>query len=674
MIRQFAALTPVPVLLASLGALGLDAPFPTLLLACVALAYVVAAAGRLATRGSGALPLASLWTLGVAVTGPVLYLLQVVLPLGAAAAFAIVAAGVLAIQLALKTDPAGASPTRIEIVGVLLCCAYAGVWCRDLAAAPAVLAAKGTLPAWVDYFTHGSVLSEFGDPRAAGQGAIALAGIPKPLYHYASYMLPAALAAPLDQPGLPLATSLWVPIGVLTLAGGALALGTALAGSAGGVAALLALFVLPDPSNYGLRNGYFSFHWNLFAHPGATFALGIALLSVALLQRWVQTRIAAALVLSAALVAVTSLFRMHVFLLLLPAWLITVAAASQIDSGRRWKWLLAAGAVAIAAVVALVNLPALPVADSWSFGEGRALERFLHQVHRNQEPTAYQGLYRHLQIEYGGTFALVMGALLIYPLALGAFLLLLPAAAWIERGSVRLRGIDAFPVALLAGFGALIAFAPTPSHQDSTDLIHRPSVLLYAVVAVWTAALLVRWLTRQGGDRSGTRLWQTLAVAAALGLPAMWISATDLAAPKFSWARRSGSYGYALERGLLESAQFVRARSRPGDRFATSVQTRSYIPVDHATVLAALSGAPAYLARPWVHVAQGGRRAEIASDRFNALLAIGRASDRQQALQRLSTIGVHWYIATARGVPAWDPAHEHSDFSHGNIAVYEARR
>lgn len=672
--RQLAATVPVTVLLAYLAAQGLSAPLVPLILAFTACAYVVIAAGRLVMRAPGAadLPLAAVWTFGVAVTGPALYLLQLLLPITAAAAFAFWAAFVIGLDLAIrrraKPEPA---PDRADVAGLLFCCIFTAIWCRNLAAAPEVLVERGFLPGWVDYFIHAGVISQLGDARAINLGSIFLAGIAEPAYHYASYTLPAVLATLLDQPGLPLATSVWVPIGFLALAGGAYALGSSLAGNAGGIAALIALFVIPDSSNYGLRNGYFSFHWNLLAHPGSTFALGAALLSVAVLQRWTVSRSRAALALSAALVAATFSFRVHVFLLLLPAWLLAVCAASRTVRRRPVLSLLLAGAMAIAVVVALRYQPMLPAGDSWSFGEGRALERFLFQVHRNQEPTAYQGLYAQLQTDYGDTVALVAGAMLVYPVALGAFLFLLPVAMWMERSVVTLRGVDAFPVALIVCFGGLMAFAPTPFHHDATDLIHRPFVLLYAVTAIWTLALLVRWLSRQGTD-GAARMWQTMAIAAVLTLPVMWISAADLAAPKFAWARRFAAYGHIVERELLEAAAFIRGRSRLGDTLATSGLSAGYVAVDPPTVLVALSATPSYLARPWVHLFQGRVRADVARTRFNALIAIEQAPDRDTALQRLREIGVRWYVATAFGAPSWDPEHRRASFARGKTAVYDA--
>lgn len=671
--RQIAATLLVTAPLAYLAAQGVAAPLALLLPVSAAGVYVVFAAGQLVMRASGTadLPLAAAWALGVAATGPVLYLLLALFPITAASAFALWAAVVIVLDIAVRRRAAAEpAPDRIDLAGLALCGAFTVVWCRNLAAAPAVLAADGFLPAWIDYFIHAGVISQFGDERAIGRGAIWLADFPKPAYHYASYTLPAALAAPLDQPGLSLATSAWVPIGFLSLATAAYTLGATLAGSAGGVAALIALFVVPDASNYWLRNGYFSFHWNLIAHPGATYALGSALLAAVFLQRWMAARSRAVLAASAALVATTFLFRVHVFLLLFPAWLAAVAVASRTVQRRRALFLILAGALALAVVLALRLAPPLPAGESWAFGEGRALERFLRIVHRHQEPTGYQGLYLHLQTEYGDTFALVAGALLVYPVLLGAFLLLLPVALWLERAAVRIRGIDAFPVALLVCFAALMAFAPVPSHQDATDLIHRPSVLLYAVTAIWTLALLVRWLSSQGAH-GATRLWQTLALAALAALPLMWSAAPDLIRPKFNWGRSIAAQ--RVERDLQAAAAFLRERSRRGDTLATTDLRASYAPIDAPAALVALTAVPAYLARPWYHVFLGGARGELARARFGALRAIELERDSETALRWLREIGVRWYVATASGVPAWDPGHRRASFARGTVAVYEVR-
>src|SRR5262249_58851745 len=132
------------------------------------------------------------------------------------------------------------------------------------------------------------------------------------------YMLPAAFAWPLDLPGLPLATSAWVPIGFFTLCAGVYALGAALAGAAGGVAALAALTLMPDAGTYGLHNRAFGYYWYMLEVPSASYAVGVSLLSFAFLHRWARSRDSRALLASAALVGASWLVRGHIFLLARP--------------------------------------------------------------------------------------------------------------------------------------------------------------------------------------------------------------------------------------------------------------------------------------------------------------------------------------------------------------------
>ena len=104
-------------------------------------------------------------------------------------------------------------------------------------------------------------------PRAAGRQAIELAGVSPPAYHYASYVLPAVFAWPLDLSGLTLATSVWVPLGFLTACAGAYALGAALPGTAAAWRPA-ALTLLPDAASYGLHNRLFGYYWYVVAVPG----------------------------------------------------------------------------------------------------------------------------------------------------------------------------------------------------------------------------------------------------------------------------------------------------------------------------------------------------------------------------------------------------------------------
>jgi hypothetical protein len=474
---------------------------------------------------------------------------------------------------------------------------------------------------------------------------------------------------PLDQPGLPLATSVWLPIGFLSLAGAAYALGNSLAGSAGAVAALAALFLFPDASNYGLRNGIFGFHWNLLALPGSTFALGSALLAALFLHRWTATRLNITIAASALLVAATFALRVHVFVLLLPAWLATVTVASHwVQRRQRIAWTIAA--LCALAAVAVYRLGAETPSLGW-WQDGPALERFLYYVHPFQEPTAYSGVYRNILSTYGKGIGFTVGVLLVFPACLGAFVLLYPIAIFLQRERIQLRGADAFPLALFASYVALMVVAPAPN-EDSTELTQRPFVLLYAAVAIWTAALLVRSLSAKG-EHGPRRIWQTLMIAAALALPLLWVDAAEMARTKPAWANRLSPVH--VERGLIEAAAFVRARSRPGDTMATLGATAKYAAAsDASTVLTSLTGTPLFVAHPLFYSSEGGPRLALATRRYSALKKVALEADAGVALGRLQELGLRWYVVTDPGAPLWDPGHRKAAHTSGNVSVYETSR
>ena len=668
--KALAATVLATILLGFLMAQGIEAPLPVLLGIAAIVCYVLMASGRILQRAIGAtdLPITAVWPLGVIATSLVLYALVALTPLPAHWAFSWWTALVLAVD-AVTGRKSESAPDRADLVGFALCIIVTAAWCRHTAAAPTVLVQSGFLPAWIDYFVHGGTISQFGDPRAANGGSIWLSGFPPHFYHYASYIIPAALAVPLDQPGLPLATSVWLPIGFLSLAGAAHALGNSLAGHAGGVAALGALLLFPDASTYGMRNGIFGFHWNLLTYPGSTFALASALLAVVFLHQWTATRAKSALAASALFVAATYLLRVHVFALLLPAWLIAVAVASQwVRSRQKMAWTTAA-------------LCALAAAAAYRFGaeveslgwwqDGPALERFLYYVHPFQEPTGYPGVYRNALATYGNAIGLTIGVLLVFPACLGAFVFLYPAAVFLERARIRLHGADVFPLALVASYIALMVFAPSPN-EDSTELTQRPFVLLYAVVAIWTAALFVRWLSSRG-KHGPARIWQTLAIAAAFAIPVVWVSAADMARTRPAWANRLSPLH--VERGLIEVAAFLRARSGPGDTIAAPGETAAYATGrDASTVLVSLTAVPLFVGHPLFYAFEGGARRELADRRVAILKSIEREGDPEVALRRLREQGLRWYVVTGTGAPLWDPAHDKAAYVSGSVALYEIAR
>ncbi len=668
MIRLLPAALVAALLVFLLLRAGIDLS-ARLALACAALAYVAASCGRLIAPGPS--DACSAFALGLLAICLFVYALTAALPVTATGAFMVVGAVVVLCDLVLaRRSSAPAANDTAALIGFALCIALTAAWCSTPASAYESVRTDGVLPVWSDYFFHGGLISQFGDVRALGRGSIYLADHPSSFYHFASYAAAAALAGLLDQPGLPLAVAAWLPLGFLAMLAGAYALGTRLAGAAGGIAALVAVGMLPDASNYGLRNGWFSFHFTLLAHAGATYALGAAFLSLALLDRWSAERSRWALVMSALLACAMLLFRAHLFVLFVPVWAAAAALCSLPGSvgRRRIAWLMIAS-LAVAAAVASLLVEHLAQEGWWRFS-GPALGKFLTIVHTYHEPTAYTDVYADLASLDEPGFTLIAGIALAVAAALGAFVVLLPLAVRLAAAAGMLKPIDAACGYLIFCWLLLMLFAPEPWHGDASDLIHRPSVLVYTASAVWTFCLLLR-LIEAKALRSGALWPATLAVA--LGaLPALVASADDMARPKFRWGALEAAS--RVPAGLMEAAHLMRTHAEPGDTFAVARLTERYATFDVAMQLCALSGMPAYLSRPHFEMIKDAPRKRVVEARLAALNEVARQEDYARAMRALQHLAVQWYVVSGAEGPRWDPDRSRAAFSAGSVAIYASGR
>jgi hypothetical protein len=443
---------------------------------------------------------------------------------------------------------------------------------------------------------------------------------------------------------------------------GAYALGVALAGQAGGLAALASLSLIPDAGSYGLRNSAFGYYWNILSSPGSAYAIGISLLSFALLHRYAVLRSARALIAGAALAAGALLFRANVFVLAFPAWL--AAAGASLPCFRKRRLVYAA---LLLASVALARLAIYVVADAlpgWDVVP--VLETFLWASHANQEPTAYAGWWERLTA-YGPQIALPAGIGLVFLACLGVFVLLYPAALLLERR--RWRVIDCLPVLAIAFYVLLMIWAPVPPHGDAQELTHRPFIVVYAVIAVWTATLLANRLASLE-TRSTGRLWTLFFATALTGTALMWGQVAAMGRLKAYWGRDLEAY--VVEEGVPQAAAFLRRNAQPADVFAVSGPTLRPVISDVPTQLASLSGLSTYVARPFIQMVTPGPRREVARSRYAALVRIERAPNADSALALMRSLGIRWYAFVGAEGPDWDRGRGRAAFVSGKIAVYSS--
>jgi hypothetical protein len=351
------------------------------------------------------------------------------------------------------------------------------------------------------------------------------------------------------------------------------------------------------------------------------------------------------------------LVRVHVFALGFPAVLGGAAAST------RWvqrHCLFALGAAALAAAAFVLVFYDVT-------GAVPALEYFVANVHTLQEPTAYTGWYRSLLQEHGKGVAVPAGMLAVFAAGLGAWIAAYAAALTLALRSRTLGAAGRVPIAMIACYILLMLTAPMAEHGDSTELTQRPFVLLYAVVAAWSAAVLAGWLVSRArlGERSA---WLALLAASTFALLLVWPRTAALSAPKFAWGAQHLAHRVAP--GLQQAARFLRRNLRPGEVFAVQGPALWSFEVDAATQLTALTGAPAYLARPYIHMKEDRSHEPVVLERYGALSRVAEARDIAAAMARLRDMGVRWYVVAASAGPQWDPERRRAAFVQGEVAVY----
>lgn len=558
----------------------------------------------------------------------------------------------------------GVDGTDSELLPMLLCLVVASgfalLWSLEGSHRAAEFFAGGRYRLWLDDFIHAGILADFGDPLSAGRGMSALADAPIGLYHAAGHAIGGLVVAVTGMAPIAAVSGFWVPLGIFLTAVAVFALGRALAGTAGGALALLLLLLLPDVASYGLRQGFFSFHWMMETSPGGLYGLPVALGSIALLALWSRRGGWGLLLLSALMLGAVFLLRAHIFVWALGPWAVTVWLALPWP-GRRIRWALL-GLGALAAPPALLLIARSEIA---TLGVTGFVTRYINHLHIAYVPTGYDGLYPWLTAQLGPWGALPIGLLLALAGMGGVWLLTFLLGLFIAAWRRKLEMLDAFPIALLLWVVVLMLFAPTPFHNDFTDFRQRAFVLVYAVLIIWTARyalLLLPRLARPG----------TLALGAVLTLGSMVFWLPGAKSPRMTNLAQLREN--AIRPGLLEVAQWLRAQAAVNESFLLAGQQPDTVWFDDATLILGTSGLPAWLSRPGVHRLAGPPRASIAEQRLASANAIQAELDAGRALARLREAGIAFYLTLADAPPAWDPRAEAVAFRAGDFLVWRVPR
>jgi hypothetical protein len=533
--------------------------------------------------------------------------------------------------------------------------AFTAFWTLETSARFTDFAGTGVLRLWSDTLLHAVTINGLGDIRTIGRLGGALADMPLPFYHFVSFGLPALPARLLDVPALPLVTGAWQPLGIWCMALGLLALARTLGGIPAAALAMLLLAALPDGTSFGLQQGFLSFHWLNDTSPGAPYALGFALLSLALLRAQPGAADLRVLILAGGVMCCVLLVRANIFLWLAFPWAVGAIVTARFLPRRLAPWLI--GLVALVGIAGLLVLSRGEIArDGWL----TFLDRYVELLRIQQIDTPFAWIANPLHQDLGRAAALP--ALLLLTVAAPAPLLLAAAVGlWIlawRRGA--LERFDAVLPATLFWGCVLILLGPTPPHGDYTEWRQRGFPLVNLLLIAWVALLAVRLFPRLAAPR----ILALLACAATL---VTWQQAAAWKAPRLGWAIQAREL--EIPGPIRAASAWLRAAARPDEAFTLSEVETTDILIDRAVEIAALSGVPAYLSRKTIFRRIGGPQAMVVEAR-DAQLRRLLTSPRDVAMEELHRAGVAFYVVLGGEGPAWAQGGEGAAFRSDGVVIF----
>jgi hypothetical protein len=568
------------------------------------------------------------------------------------------ASGFILTRDRLRTGP------QIATVGLaLLASLYTFAWSADIEPRMRQFHATGEFAFWVDGLMHAGNLAQFSAPAEVGRGMVFLADVARPLYHYASFtpaaLLPLTGVSPIDATMLA-----WLPLGVLIMACGVVALGLALEGPWLAAAALIALAAIPDPGRFGRGNGLLCFDWLLETAPGTAYSLGVACASLAALVRWMRDQRPGTLALALGLTASCLLVRFNTFM-----WLAPTVVLGGLAGWRR----LNATSSRLLTFLGLLGLALAMTALSWSAlrtDPNGFLFSYIDGVHRNQVPTDLEGLYPWLPPHIGRIGAGLVGLGLTLLETAGWWLVGF-AVLWLAfRRRAQLEAADRLPWILLAVAALSMLLAPVARNGDISEFRHRAGPLLVIVLAMWSLRF-VATAAPPLGQIPPTRSRAVMVMTAILSLWALGATVSAAKRPRMAWGK--DLYDLRVPQELVKLAQQLSAGSDAKPRFAVAHQPSNSRVIDDAVRLVALSGVPAYIACPDFLLSTGGAVGREARRRMAALDRLDRAPDLEALQSAMRAEGITYYVVSSSRDAPFDPKRLEAIGHQGEYAIYAAK-
>jgi hypothetical protein len=546
-----------------------------------------------------------------------------------------------------------ADPAALWVVG--LCVAATALWCQDSIQPTSDQGNSIVYKPWIDGFYHAVHVRIFAESHGASSiEDFRLAEVPARLYHYGVYLMPAVVKQAAGIHSYAAFAGVLVPVGVLFTGFAAYAFFGSLWGAWPGLAAALALLLLPDGSQQGMQNQFMSYHWLTQISPSATY--GLALMAVAWLFviRGCTRGSGLQLLAGWALAAVVGVYKLHyviasgLLLVLLPP----LFFRGNVGFRKRALGAVVACLVYVACLHIGQKVPGVPPIRFDGSGAGE----IMYLIQTFAQPGALKDfLTGHVGRAFDLTSNLLVGIPYVLFTALGLFFPLLALLVMALRKRTPLLEL-VFPLLLIVNFVAMFfGLALDFSRSTPDELSHRPVMMVYFFVVTWVGAALGRLLMES--RRFGASARHALVALAVLlmvvpasfgpGVQLMW------AMPKVSPVR--------IPAPVVRVAEYLRSHGEMEDIFQDSQFDRMY-------VIGALAERRPFVAHTMTTMPF---RSDIVTTRTAAVDRLMNLPAPLLVIGTARAYGLRWFVLHRGNRVKWPPDVIKPVFSSGPLTVYE---
>jgi hypothetical protein len=201
-----------------------------------------------------------------------------------------------------------------DLLCLLISGAGATLWCTD-ALSPIVVDGQNTVfKLWQDSFWHMRIISTFAQSHGLETlSDIRMAGARPFLYHYASYLTPAAIVSLTGARAFDAFAGFQLPFGLLLTGLAAFALAASLWGPWAGLAATWALLLLPDAYQQGFAHRYLSYNFLQQVNLAGLYGVACAAAAWVFILHGCRSGKHTSIVIGYALVLLTAAYKSQIF-------------------------------------------------------------------------------------------------------------------------------------------------------------------------------------------------------------------------------------------------------------------------------------------------------------------------------------------------------------------------